>query len=144
MDEAAINGYLELLQWIHANCHEGCTALALHCTAVSRHASVVRWLDENVKVGNRHFLSAVRWGHLDVVKLLTKYCSDDASADLSRELTLARHRAEAEIRVLDTSGLLRARRKRIMYSQRIFDGPGEKMPFGTAVWRLFNFFFSTV
>ena len=72
----------------------------------------------------------MRWGHLDVVKLLTKYCSDDASADLSRELTVARHRAEAEIRVLNTSGLLRARRERIIYSQRMLEGPDEK----NAVW----------
>ncbi|GMF14211.1 unnamed protein product [Phytophthora lilii] len=132
MDGAAMNGHLEVLQWLHANRHEGCTASALHCAAVNGHAEVVRWLDENVAVGNRRraFASAVRWGHLDVVKVLAKYCSVNASVDSSRDLTAARRRAEAEMRTAGNSSLLRARRERILYSQRILDGPAEE----NAVW----------
>lgn len=132
MDGAAMNGHLQVLQWLHANRHEGCTASALHCAAVNGHAHVVRWLDENIAVGNRRraLASAVRWGHLDVVKALAKYCSVNASVDSSREVTAARHRAEAEMRIPNTSSLLRARRERILYSQRILDGPAEE----NAVW----------
>ncbi|KAG6622288.1 uncharacterized protein IUM83_09849 [Phytophthora cinnamomi] len=132
MDGAAMNGHLEVLQWLHANRHEGCTASALHCAAVNGHAGVVRWLDENIAVGNRRraFASAVRWGHLEVVKVLAKYCSVNASVDTTRELAAARRRAEAEMRTTDTLSLLRARRERILYSQRILDGPAEE----NAVW----------
>ncbi|ETI31201.1 hypothetical protein F441_21667 [Phytophthora nicotianae CJ01A1] len=132
MDGAAMNGHLQVLQWLHVNRHEGCTASALHCAAVNGHADTVHWLDENVTVGDRRraFASAVRWGHLDVVKALAKYCSVNASVDTSRELTAARRRAEAEMRVPNTSSLLRARRERILYSQRILDGPAEE----NAVW----------
>ncbi|GMF38230.1 unnamed protein product [Phytophthora fragariaefolia] len=128
MDGAAMNGHLDVLQWLHANRHEGCTASALHCAAVNGHADVVQWLDENVAVGNRRraFASAVRWGHLEVVKVLAKYCSVNVSADTTREIAAARQRAEAEMRVADTPSLLRARRERILYSQRILDGPAEE------------------
>ncbi|KAE9035618.1 hypothetical protein PR003_g7695 [Phytophthora rubi] len=132
MDGAAMNGHLQVLRWLHANRHEGCTASALHCAAVNGHADVVQWLDENVAVGNRRraFASAVRWGHLEVVKVLAKYCSVNASVDTTREFAAARRRAEAEMRVTNTSRLLRVRRERVLYSQRILDGPAEE----NAVW----------
>uniref|UniRef100_H3GRU0 Uncharacterized protein n=1 Tax=Phytophthora ramorum TaxID=164328 RepID=H3GRU0_PHYRM len=132
MTGAAMNGHLEVLKWLHANRHEGCDTSALHCAAVNGHADVVRWLDENITVGNRRraFASAVRWGHLEVVKVLAKYCDIDASADSVRELATARRRAETELRIPDNVTLLRARRDRMLYSQRILDGPAEEI----AVW----------
>jgi hypothetical protein len=145
MDGAAMNGHLEVLRWLHANRHEGCTASALHCAAVNGHAEVVQWLDENVSVGDRRraFASAVRWGHLDVVKVLAKYCSVNASVDASRELIAARRRAEAEIQSRSAPSLLRARRDRTLYAQRIQDGPAEEIAAWYGRLEVLQFLFSS-
>ncbi|KAL4094757.1 hypothetical protein PRIC1_010415 [Phytophthora ramorum] len=124
--EAAEEGHLAIFQWLvthYAASHWDITDAMIH---------VVRWLDENITVGNRRraFASAVRWGHLEVVKVLAKYCDIDASADSVRELATARRRAETELRIPDNVTLLRARRDRMLYSQRILDGPAEEI----AVW----------
>ncbi|KAG3023789.1 hypothetical protein PC120_g7391 [Phytophthora cactorum] len=149
---ASRHGHLDVLQW--AQSHEELatfrwTTKMMVVAAIEGHFGIVRWLHEHSSApGSPHvmdcaaealdlpmlerraFASAVRWGHLDVVKALAKYCSVNASVDSSRELTAARRRAEVEMRVPNTSSLLRARRERILYSQRILDGPAEE----NAVW----------
>ncbi|KAE9352513.1 hypothetical protein PF008_g5442 [Phytophthora fragariae] len=148
MVRASRHGHLDVLQW--AQSHEELarfrwTTKMMVVAAIEGHFEIVRWLhehssapgsphwlDENVAVGNRRraFASAVRWGHLEVVKVLAKYCSVNASVDTTRELAAARRWAEADMRVTNTSRLLRVRRERVLYSQRILDGPAEE----NAVW----------
>ncbi|KAL4168658.1 hypothetical protein KRP22_012056 [Phytophthora ramorum] len=89
------------------------------------HLAIFQWLVT-------HY-AASHWDITDamiLVKVLAKYCDIDASADSVRELATARRRAETELRIPDNVTLLRARRDRMLYSQRILDGPAEEI----AVW----------
>lgn len=52
MDEAAANGYLNVVQWLHANRTEGCTTKAIQYAARNGHLEVVRWLFQTLFTGS--------------------------------------------------------------------------------------------
>ena len=43
MDYAAMNGYLELLQWLYENRNERCSARAMDYAARNGHFEIVKW-----------------------------------------------------------------------------------------------------
>nr|KAJ3421263.1 hypothetical protein HK105_004068 [Polyrhizophydium stewartii] len=47
MDKAALSGNADLVQWLHANRTEGCTAKAMDNAASSGNADLVKWLHAN-------------------------------------------------------------------------------------------------
>jgi hypothetical protein len=72
MDYAGLNGYFELIKWLHENRTEGCTAYAMDWAAKNGHLEMVKWLHENRTEGCT--TNAMCWaagnGHLEVVKWL--------------------------------------------------------------------------
>jgi hypothetical protein len=50
-DDAAANGHLVVVKWLHANRNEGCTRYAMDRAEANGHLDVVRWLHENVDIG---------------------------------------------------------------------------------------------
>jgi hypothetical protein len=48
MDWAAMNGHLDVVQWIHANRTEGCTANAMDWAVKYGHIHIIEWLRENI------------------------------------------------------------------------------------------------
>ncbi|KAK1930038.1 putative ankyrin repeat protein [Phytophthora citrophthora] len=77
MDDAAANGYLETVQWLHANRTEGCTTDAMDCAAANGHLDVVKWLQANRSEGitTKAMDGAAANGHLHVVKWLHEHSS---------------------------------------------------------------------
>lgn len=67
-DEAASNGHLEVLKWLHANRFEGSTAKAMDSAARNGHLEVVKWLHENTTAGctTRAMDATASNGHLEV------------------------------------------------------------------------------
>jgi hypothetical protein len=83
MDGAAANGHLDILHWLHEHRSEGCTAKALERAAINGHLEVVQWLVLNTaaECTAEAMDGAVRQGDLDMVKLLFKTRSDCCSAE---------------------------------------------------------------
>ncbi|KAK1930043.1 putative ankyrin repeat protein L59 [Phytophthora citrophthora] len=51
MNDAATNGHLEMIQWLHANRSEGCTTKAMDGAAKGGHLEVIKWLYRNRSEG---------------------------------------------------------------------------------------------
>jgi hypothetical protein len=83
MDGAASNGNLEVVKWLHEHRTEGCTTDAMDDAAGGGHLDVVQWLHSNREEGCTSFAmdSAARSGHLDVVKWLHRHRSEGATKD---------------------------------------------------------------
>jgi hypothetical protein len=47
MNEAAGNGHLEMVQWLHFNRTEGCTTSAMNLAVENSHLEVIKWLHFN-------------------------------------------------------------------------------------------------
>eukprot|EP00639_Heterosigma_akashiwo_P037915 CAMPEP_0194710298 /NCGR_PEP_ID=MMETSP0296-20130528/2905_1 /TAXON_ID=39354 /ORGANISM="Heterosigma akashiwo, Strain CCMP2393" /LENGTH=118 /DNA_ID=CAMNT_0039607927 /DNA_START=126 /DNA_END=479 /DNA_ORIENTATION=- len=47
IDQTAGLGQLPVLEWLHANCSEGCTTQAMRGAAANGHLPVVEWLHAN-------------------------------------------------------------------------------------------------
>jgi len=47
MDFAASNGHLDVVKWLHANRHEGCTQCAIKDAYRNGHFEIVQWLINN-------------------------------------------------------------------------------------------------
>jgi hypothetical protein len=92
MADAARNGHLEVVKWLHDNRSEGCTTRAMDDAAYNGHLDVIKWLHCNRTEGcSKDAMDwAARYGHLDVVKWLhanrsegcTKYAIDSAESFL--------------------------------------------------------------
>ncbi|TYZ52112.1 hypothetical protein PybrP1_003935 [[Pythium] brassicae (nom. inval.)] len=106
MDRAAHNGFLEVLQLVHANPNSGCTASAMNGAAANGHLDIVKWLHANRAEGctTTAMDSAAASGHLDIVKWLhtnrgegcTTYAIDRAANSGHLEIVrwLHAHRTE--------------------------------------------------
>lgn len=51
MDEAAKNGHLEMVKWLHENRHEGCTGGAMDVASRHGHLDVSSSVSQNLLVG---------------------------------------------------------------------------------------------
>lgn len=84
MTNAASEGHLHIVQWLHANRPEGCSPSVINSAARNGHLKVVKWLHENVLVGctKAAMDGAAANGHLDVVQWLhenrTEGCTSSA------------------------------------------------------------------
>ena len=84
MDEAAENGHLNIVKWLHENRTEGCSTKAIDDAAGNGFLDVVKWLHENRTEGcttSAIDLAAIS-GHFDIVKFLhenrTEGCTNKA------------------------------------------------------------------
>ncbi|GMF25295.1 unnamed protein product [Phytophthora lilii] len=77
MDDAAANGRLEALQWLHDNRTEGCTTAAMDEAAANGHLDVVKWLHETRSEGctSNAMDFATANGHLEIVQWLQAHTS---------------------------------------------------------------------
>ncbi|GAX84523.1 hypothetical protein CEUSTIGMA_g11944.t1 [Chlamydomonas eustigma] len=84
MDDAARDGHLDVVIWLHFNRTEGCTENAMDKAARYGHLDVVKWLHENRTEGCTRYAmdDAAANGHLDVVIWLhlnrTEGCTKNA------------------------------------------------------------------
>ena len=91
MDNAARQGHLEIVKWLHENRSEGCTTWAIDMAAYNGHLEVVKWLHENRTEGcTTDAMDHAAWmGHLEVVKFLhenrTEGCTDFAMDNAAEE-----------------------------------------------------------
>ncbi|GMF41739.1 unnamed protein product [Phytophthora lilii] len=78
MDEAAANGHLGVLQWLHENRSEGCTAHAMDFAASNGHLEVVQWLQAHTLAGctTAAMDLAAAGGHMKVLKWLSSNRSE--------------------------------------------------------------------
>ncbi|KAF0694541.1 Aste57867_14581 [Aphanomyces stellatus] len=83
MDKAAGGGFLNVVQWLHANRNEGCTTFAMDDAACEGHLEVIQWLHRHRAEGcstNALDLACLH-GHVKVAWWLiehrTEGCSDD-------------------------------------------------------------------
>ncbi|POM77347.1 DNA excision repair protein ERCC-6, partial [Phytophthora palmivora] len=72
MDDAAANGHLQVVKWLHLNRSEGCTTAAMDCAAANGHLDVVKWLHLYRSEGctTKAIDGAAENGHLDVIQWL--------------------------------------------------------------------------
>lgn len=72
MDYAAENGYLDVIQWLHENCEEGCTQDVMDLAAARGHLDVVQWLHESCTEGcsTEAMRRTAFNGHFDIVLFL--------------------------------------------------------------------------
>ncbi|CAK4619305.1 hypothetical protein LEN26_009107 [Aphanomyces euteiches] len=72
MDMAAGNGHLHVVQWLHENRTEGCTVNAFNLAAGNNHLAVVQWLVHHRREGgSAHAMDlAAKNGHLEMVQWL--------------------------------------------------------------------------
>ena len=81
MNQAAANGYLEVVRFLHEHRREGCTTLAMDDAATNGHLEVVQFLHENRTEGCTQ--QALNWaighGHLNVVRFLIEHRTEGAS-----------------------------------------------------------------
>ncbi|EGZ05550.1 hypothetical protein PHYSODRAFT_342352 [Phytophthora sojae] len=70
MDDAAANGQLNAVEWLHENRTEGCTTAALDAAAANGYLAVVKWLHANRSEGctSNAMDFAAEGGHLTIVK----------------------------------------------------------------------------
>lgn len=72
MNNAAANGFAEIVVWLHRNRQEGCTTDAMDRAAAANHSSVVQWLHLNRPEGctTNAMDDAAANGHFEMVKWL--------------------------------------------------------------------------
>jgi hypothetical protein len=89
MNWAAEQGYLPIVQWLHANRTVGCNTCAMDWAAGSGHIDVVKWLHLNRTEGcsKRAMNDAAENGHLEVVQFLHRYRSE---GDVNHAISKAR------------------------------------------------------
>ncbi|RLN94167.1 hypothetical protein BBJ28_00020134 [Nothophytophthora sp. Chile5] len=78
MDAAARNGFLDVMQWLHANFNQKCTTNAMDCAATIGRLDVVQWLHEHRSEGCASAATdlAASNGHMDIVKWLHSHRSE--------------------------------------------------------------------
>ncbi|GMF57487.1 unnamed protein product [Phytophthora fragariaefolia] len=87
MNTAAERRHLAVLQWLHANHREKCTAFAMSIAASNGDLAIVKWLHENRSEGctKQGMDDAAENGHLAVVEWLhsnrREGCTEDAMDD---------------------------------------------------------------
>jgi hypothetical protein len=69
---AAVNGYLQVIEFLHKNRIEGCTKDVMNMAAINGHLDVIQWLHENRSEGctKEAMNMAAGNGHLEVVRFL--------------------------------------------------------------------------
>ncbi|ETI33260.1 hypothetical protein F441_19917 [Phytophthora nicotianae CJ01A1] len=72
MDEAAANGHLQVVKWLHENRGDGCTTQAMDCAAANGHLDTIQWLHSNRTEGCSKDapIWAAEVGHFEVKWLL--------------------------------------------------------------------------
>ena len=72
MHRAAMNGHLTMVEWLHRNRSEGCTRDAMDHAAKNGHLQIIQWLHHNRTEGctKNAMDAAARNGHLDIVEWL--------------------------------------------------------------------------
>ncbi|GAB9469639.1 hypothetical protein Gpo141_00006912 [Globisporangium polare] len=107
MDNAAAGGFLDVVQWLHANRPlDGCTTKAMDQAAAHEHLHVLQWLHEHRSEGcttaamdnaaaNGH-LNVIQWLHENRVEGCTTAAMDAAAREGHLEVVrwLHRHRLE--------------------------------------------------
>ncbi|KDO28563.1 hypothetical protein SPRG_06421 [Saprolegnia parasitica CBS 223.65] len=84
LDGAAANGHLDVIEFLHLNRREGCTTRALDEAAANGHLAVVQFLHFNRTEGCTHQAldEAISRGHLDVVRFLIEHRAEGASFNM--------------------------------------------------------------
>lgn len=83
MDEAAANGHLEILKWLHTHHRDdGCTTQAMDRAAARNHLEVVRWLHQHRSEGctTDAMDGAIAGNHLEMVQWLHTNRSEGCTA----------------------------------------------------------------
>ena len=71
IDSAALNGNLDIVQWLHLNSNEGCSSSAMDFAATCGSFEVVKFLHENRSEGcDSAIYCAATKGHFEIVKYL--------------------------------------------------------------------------
>ncbi|KAI8921773.1 hypothetical protein BC831DRAFT_475743 [Entophlyctis helioformis] len=72
MDNAAANGNMDAVRWLHSHRTEGCTSLAMDWAAQFGHLAVIQWLHAHRREGCtlKAVHGAAKAGHLEVVQWL--------------------------------------------------------------------------
>ena len=75
VDNAAWNGHLDIVKWLHLNRSEGCTSYAMYWAVINGHISIVKYLYESGLVTDQQELrsaieSARRNGLYEIVEYL--------------------------------------------------------------------------
>ncbi|KAE8880980.1 hypothetical protein PF003_g34882 [Phytophthora fragariae] len=82
MDEAAANGFLDVVKWLHANRTEGCSSNAMDFAAGSDHLEILQWLHANTTVGctKSAMNLAAVGGHVETLEWLASNRSEGCTA----------------------------------------------------------------
>ena len=93
MNAAAANGHLDVIEWLHNNCTDGCTKSAMDGAAENGHLDVIEWLYENRTEGcsTNALHGAAENGHLDVVEWLCENISDFDIKTIKNSVKCATH-----------------------------------------------------
>jgi hypothetical protein len=82
IDVAAMNGHLNVIEWLDRNTNVDCTSWAMDWAALNGHMQVVVWLHFNKKTAtHRAFDNAAKNGHLEIVKFLDENRLDGCTTD---------------------------------------------------------------
>jgi hypothetical protein len=75
MTNAAAEGHLEVVKWLHEHRSEGCSPSVINTAARNGHLEVVKWLHEHIMVGctTAAMDGAAANGHIDVVRWLHEH-----------------------------------------------------------------------
>ncbi|KAF1327900.1 Intraflagellar transport protein 88, partial [Globisporangium splendens] len=93
MDFAAECGHLDVVQWLHWNRMEGCTADAMDMAAANGHLHVVQWLHVHRREGctSDAMDLAAAGGHLHVVQWLHMHRDEGCSTDAMDAAAVSGH-----------------------------------------------------
>ncbi|GMF43469.1 unnamed protein product [Phytophthora fragariaefolia] len=97
MDEAAANGFLDVVQWLHVNRTEGCSSDAMDFAAEGGHLEIVQWLHANTTAGctTAAMDLAAAAGHLKTLKWLASNRSEGCTAQAIERAVSNGHLAAA-------------------------------------------------
>jgi hypothetical protein len=93
MNLAASNDHLDVVRFLHENRAEGCTTDAMDLAAANGHLETVQWLHHNRTEGCTQFAmdSAAKNGFFEVVKWLHTYRTEGCSAQAMDDAAAAGH-----------------------------------------------------
>ncbi|EGG22235.1 hypothetical protein DFA_04353 [Cavenderia fasciculata] len=82
MDNAATNGYLEIVQFLHEHRSEGATTNAMDYAAENGHIEIVKFLSDHRSEGATTYAmnKASMNGHIEIIKYLHEHRSEGATA----------------------------------------------------------------